>query len=249
MTKKEKLFDYNLLHNGVNNFKNFTLKSLENQNNKNFEIIIMIHNEISYDHKAILELKSIKSSIKINVIHMNETDNFINDHTENIDFLITTRIDHDDLIYNDAVNYVQNKCNNNIPLYYNGYINGITMVKYNYNDCYKFYGKYDNKGSISAFQSLIVNKKKFNDYLNIYTLGPHHRQLDKFVELYKGFSYNETYFNINKLEDSFIYVKHDFNHSSYRNPKLKEKWHRTDIKLNNTKEWFMERFGNFIDDK
>ena len=47
MMDKEKLFDTSLLLNGVKVFKQYLLKSLENQNNKNFEIILMIHDEIN----------------------------------------------------------------------------------------------------------------------------------------------------------------------------------------------------------
>jgi len=36
MMEKEKMFDYLFLHNAINDFKKFTLKSLENQNKKNF---------------------------------------------------------------------------------------------------------------------------------------------------------------------------------------------------------------------
>jgi len=42
--------------------------------------------------------------------------------------IIIIRIDHDDLINNDAVKDIQNKCNINMQLYYNGYIYGITMI-------------------------------------------------------------------------------------------------------------------------
>ena len=52
---------------------------------------------------------------------------------------------------------------------------------------------------------------------------------------------------INNLEDAYIYVKHDFNHSSLVNPGFNENWHRTNIKVDKSKEWFIERFGNFID--
>jgi len=249
MIKKEKLFDYSLLSKAINVFKKFTLKSLENQTNKNFEIILKIHNEISENSKAILELKSIKSSIKINILRKNETDNFIDNNAKEIDFLITTRIDHDDLIYYNAVNDVQKKCNYNIPLYYNGYIKGITMINNDYKNCFKFYPTYGNyRGTHSAFQSLVVNKKKVSKNLNIYSLGPHSDQIDRFKSLFNGFEFDKSFFNVNKDEDTYIYVKHDFNHSTFKNPKLREKWHRTNIKVNYNKEWFIERFGNFIDE-
>ncbi|ORY26727.1 hypothetical protein LY90DRAFT_513662 [Neocallimastix californiae] len=247
MMEKEKMFNYTFLHNAINDFKKFTLKSLENQTNKSFEIIIKINNELPGDSKAISELKQIESPIKINVIRSNLTDKYIINNTKEAKFVITTRIDHDDLIYNDAVKDIQNKCNINIPLYYNGYINGITMINNDIKNCYKFYGHYNNKGTISTFQSLILNKNLYKGYLSIYSLGPHHNQINKFIEYYKGFEYNKSFFNINKLENSFIYVKHDFNHSSHYNPKLKTNWHRSKVKVEKDKNWFINRFGNFIE--
>ena len=243
MMEKEIMFDYLFLHNAINDFKKFTLKSLENQSNKNFEVIIKINNDLPEDNKAISELKHIQSSININVIRSNLTDKYIIDNTNKAKFVITTRIDHDDLIYNDAVKDIQNKCNVNIPLYYNGYNNGITMINDNIKDCYKFNGSYK-RGSISIFQSLIINKNLYKDYLNIYSLGPHNNQIDKFIKFYKGFVYNKSYFNINKLENSFVYVKHNFNHSSHY--KFKKNWHRSKVKVEKDKDWFIKRFGNFI---
>ena len=49
-----------------------------------------------------------------------------------------------------------------IPFYYNGYDKLITMINDNFEDTYKFYPEYQGKGSISIFQSLIVNKQKIN---------------------------------------------------------------------------------------
>ena len=129
MMRKEKLFDQDLLDKGINIFKQYTLKSLENQSNKNFEIIMMIHNEIDLNHKSIQQLYKIKSDIKINVLRKNEINSFIENNFINIKYLITTRIDHDDLIYNGAVEEIQSKCNENIPLFYNGYDRLITMKK------------------------------------------------------------------------------------------------------------------------
>jgi len=74
----------------------------------------MIHNKIPEDNKAIIELKSIISSIKINIVRFKDTENFINNNVKDANFLITTRIDHDDMIYNNAVFEIQNKCNSTI---------------------------------------------------------------------------------------------------------------------------------------
>ncbi len=81
--KKEKLFDQDLLDKGVEIFNQYTLKSFENQSNKNFEIIMMIHNEIDLNHKSIKKLYNIKSDIKINILRQKEINSFIENNLIN----------------------------------------------------------------------------------------------------------------------------------------------------------------------
>lgn len=117
---------------------------------------------------------------------------------------------------------------------------------------YKFYPEYHGNGSISIFQSLIVNLEKINKVYNIYGLGNHTKQKQKFQNLYKDFNfkYKEEYFNINHMEDCCcIYIKHLFNHSSYSNGALNKKWHRINIKIKENKKWFINRFDNFLGDQ
>ena len=246
MMPKNKLFDEKLLNNGIDVFNNYTLKSLENQSNKNFEIIIIIHNEINLNHSSIKKLLKIKTNLNLKVLKLKEIKSYININSKNFDFLITTRIDHDDLIYKDAVEEIQNKCNKNIPLYYNGYDKLITMIGNDIENCYKFYPNYYGLGSIGIFQSLIVNKNKINKSYNIFDLGIHSKLKIKFIDIYKknNLEYKEIYFNINHIEDSSIYIKHKFNHSELSNKS--KNWHKTNIKIKKSKKWFRERFGNFI---
>ena len=246
MMPKNKLFDEKLLNNGINVFNNYTLKSLENQSNKNFEIIIIIHNEINLNNSSIKKLLKIKTNLNLKVLKLKEIKSYININSKNFDFLITTRIDHDDLIYKDAVEEIQNKCNKNIPLYYNGYDKLITMIGNDIENCYKFYPNYYGLGSIGIFQSLIVNKNKINKSYNIFDLGIHSKLKIKFIDIYKknNLEYKEIYFNINHIEDSSIYIKHKFNHSELSNKS--KNWHKTNIKIKKSKKWFRERFGNFI---
>lgn len=245
----DKLLNNESLLNAANVFEKYTLKSLENQTNKNFEIILMIHNDINYEHVAIKYLINIKSNIKINIIKYKDVNNFIINNLNDEKYLITTRMDHDDLIYNGAVEEIQNKCYKNIDCYYNGYDKLITMVNNDYINVYKFYPNYKGNGSIGIFQSLIINREKINKLITILNLGNHTKQKENFKLIFinNNLTYKEEYFNINHLEDSSIYVKHDFNISELTNPLFKSKWHRTNIKIDKPKEWFIERFGNFID--
>ena len=122
------------------------------------------------------------------------------------------------------------------------------MVGNDIKNCYKYYPKYKGFGSISIFQSLIVNKIKINKLYTIYDLGNHTRQKMKFINIYKenNFEFKEKYFNINHLEDSGVYVKHIINHSALKNKRYKKNWHRSKIKIKRDKKWWECRFGKFI---
>jgi len=146
----------------------------------------------------------------------------LEENSKNKKYLITTRIDHDDLIYYNAVQEIQSKCNENIPFYYNGYDKLITMINNDYKH-YKFHPNYREIGSIAIFQSLIVNKKIIDKIYNIYELGNHTRQKISFINLFKinKLEYEQNYFHVNHMKDCCIYIKHSFNQ------KLRKKWHRT----------------------
>ena len=246
---KEQLFNQEFLDRNIKIFEKYLLKSLENQTNKNFEIIIMIHNEIDEYHPSILRLKQIQSSIKLNIIRFNEIIDFLTNNINNYNYIITTKIDHDDLVYNGAVEEIQNKCNDSTPFYWMGYDKLITMISDNYFDTYKFYPNYNGVGAMSTFQSIIVNLK-FIKNMKYYCYGLGHlNNKDKFMKWFtdNNFEFKEEYYNVNHLEDSAIYIKHNFNVSSHEHNILNQKWHRTNIKVDKPKEWFIERFGNFID--
>lgn len=249
MIEREQLFNDDFLNKGFEIFRKYTLKSLENQTNKNFEIIILIHDEIDDNISSIQKFKVLNSTIKINVIRFNELRKFILNNIKGFDYLITTRMDHDDIIYNDAVEEIQNKCNKNIPFYYNGYDRLITMINDDYENCYKFYPNYNGDGAINIFQSVILNLKYTKEIkYNIFSLS-HTKGKPQLISWYNdnNYEFKDEYFNINHIEDSCIYIKHEFNHSTYQHALLNTKWHRTNIKVDKPKEWFIERFGNFID--
>ena len=130
-----------------------------------------------------------------------------------------------------------------------GYDKLITMISDNYFDTYKFYPNYNGVGAMSTFQSIIVNLK-FIKNMKYYCYGLGHlNNKDKFMKWFtdNNFEFKEEYYNVNHLEDSAIYIKHNFNVSSHEHNILNQKWHRTNIKVDKPKEWFIERFGNFID--
>ena len=93
----EELFSEKFLSNGFKLVKKNFIKTLENQTNKNFEVIIMIHNDIDID--KIKPLYDIESSFKISIIRKKDIDKYISEFYDTFDFIITTRLDYDDFVY------------------------------------------------------------------------------------------------------------------------------------------------------
>lgn len=249
LIERDVLFNEGFLNEQIDVFEMYALKSLESQTNKNFSVLLLIHDEIDENNAAIQRLKNIKSVIGINVIRMNEYRDFLGSHCMDCDFMITTRTDHDDLIYNGAVQEVHNMCNYNIPFMFNGYDRLITMVGNDFSDCRKFYPDYKGIGAINIFQSCILNRR-FSKELkyNILSLS-HVKGKLNIMQWYSdnGYMFDDSYYNVNHLEDSSVYIKHKFNISSKKHTLFNVKWHRSDIRVDMPKEWFVERFGNFID--
>lgn len=249
LVEKSVLFDENFLNEQIDVFEKYTLRSLENQTNKNFLVLILIHNDIDENNSAIQRLKNIKSTLELHVIRMNEYRDFLGLYSKDFDFMITTRTDHDDLIYSGAADEVQNMCDDRIPFMFNGYDRLITMVGNDYLGCRKFYPDYKGIGAINIFQSCILNRN-FSKELkyNIFSLS-HVKGKLEIMRWYSdnGFLFDDSYYNVNHLEDSSVYVKHNFNISSKTHVLLETKWHRSDIEVNMPKKWFVERFGDFID--
>ncbi|WQJ53289.1 MAG: hypothetical protein [Wendovervirus sonii] len=246
MLDKNILFSNDLLMPAINIFKNYTLKSLENQTNTNFEIILAIHNDIDIKNEAIISLYNIDSSIKINIMKLRDIQQFIINNTKNCEYLITTRLDHDDLIQNNANEAViQSLYNNaNIPVFTHAFTSGGTIINNDFNNVYEFNPTYNGKGCIGLFYSLIIKKDIISKLKiqNILELGNHTLIYDKLKEL--CINANILYKNIENSEYcSWLYVKHDFNHSTYINENLNKNWHRSNNKINNSLEYFYERFG------
>lgn len=242
MLSKDIIFNEDFLRTQFNIFKQYCLTSLENQTCSNFEIILIIHNDINLDKLNFLQ--NIKSSLKIHIIRYKDVINFLNNHLNN-DFFITSRIDHDDIVYKDCIKDIQNLTDYDIPLQFIGFNNGLTMIDNDFENAYLFSPRYDYNGAISIMQTLIVNKILINDNLNIFQVGPHTNTKTHFKDLYNkyNFIFDESYFKLNTFKDyAWIYIQHDANHSMLTTNI--NKWHRSNIKVNKSKKWFIENFGN-----
>lgn len=241
MTSRDVIFNYDFLKRQLEVFCEFTLKSLQNQTNKNFEILLLIHNELPLENKIYENLNELKYQ-NVNFIYLKDLNQYIYDNSKLFDYVITTRLDNDDLIYNNAVNDIQNiVLTGNYDLIYCGLKCGLTMINKDIENIYEFIPNYNSLGTISIFQTLAYNRKCIEHINNIYQLGQHTNNINTFINLAQKYNYL-YYINIIEEKNTWIYVKHDFNHSSIK--KNNYRWHRSFNKINFSKDYFANRFGN-----
>lgn len=231
----------------LNIFRTSCLQSLLNQTNKNFEIILLINDNAPID--VISEfVENTKTQYHINISpvrYVNITEYLYNNVDKNeYDWLITTRMDYDDLIYNEAANNIQEIVKSTkYDLLCHGYCKGCTIINKDYNLVYEYYNEYNNVGAINIFQSLAIRTKYIdkdnNTLFNINQVS----HVDFAARLNIAPIKNNCIIQ-DKSDMTFCYMKTDQNLSSIQCNT--NKWHRSDNKINKPKEWYIERFGNFL---
>lgn len=158
------------LHNGFLMLKNHFIRTLQNQTNRNFEIITLIYDELPLQDVSFLN--EFDCGNKIHVLHTKDLNDYIYGFYDN-DLLITTRLDYDDFIHKDCVRDVQNSAIDTKYLKIYGLNNGCSMDDDEV--CYYHHPGYVGceHGFFSCFETLIVNTRNYKEPINIYTLGDH----------------------------------------------------------------------------
>ena len=191
------------------------LRTLENQTNKNFEVIFLVNNKFLDNPKYEFIFSTLKDStnLPLKITNIRSAVPFIKDAYDNYDFVIQTKMDFDDFVYKDAVAETQNKVNECDSLLLYGYNVGYQYI---YGELYPFtyYGSEKN-GHHSIFQSLILESsfaKKFPLCL-IWNLRHGLIKIDMKDHLEKnGIEFLESMFQLqqNTSVNAFIYFRHEF---------------------------------------
>lgn len=244
----DKMFSKETIDFAFSMIEKYFLLSLNNQSNKNFSLIFLVHND--FDIKEIFDERFNSLDIKMPyfVLHSSDLDEFLLNNLDNSDFLITTRMDYDDLVKSTAIDEVQNACLKHIndPLFTYGYAKGYFMTTDTNDLIYTHETPYFNErhGYFSIFMSLCINLNKIKelkiDLINVYSLGYHHdirKGIENFINYYKIKINNYLY--TSNDEDNYVWVRHKNSGSEFlnMNPPIKRKQIKID---NNT---FKERFG------
>ncbi len=204
----DKIFDETIIQNGINYVNSYFIPSLNNQTNKNFDIIFIVNDEHDIENSEIKNLNNIKTEIKYHILKNSEYIEFCKNESKGYDWLILTRMDYDDLVKNTAVEEIQTIISNNdmYDLLCYGYNTGYTMFKKN---LYVFdkpgYNKY---GYFSIFESLCIKINSNVDLFDIYFFN--HTQLKKEVtNIGKSKQLKYLIPPESNSQDNFVWVRHE----------------------------------------
>ena len=197
--------------------------SLENQTNKNFEIVFVVNAKLVSDKKYEFILSALKESASLPVRFIttkggawmfarSELPALFKETFEKYDFVIQSRMDFDDFIYKDAVADTQDKIHECDDVLGYGYCNGY---RYILGEMYNMGGYYQGNGHQGIMQSLILKSSfaKNIPFMSIYsfTHSKFKKGLQTFLEKH-GVEFSEKMFRQNLDTRAYIYYGHEFSH-------------------------------------
>ena len=199
----QRIFDKTVLKESAVYLNINLIKSLENQTDKDFTLIVLINDR---HDKEFIESLIDDTDLHILIIKDSELDNVIKQSVDSTcDYLITTRIDYDDLVVNTAVETCKSKFIrffkkfNDKMFCVNGFSKGLALVD---NRLYIMDKHYRGGGFFSAFVSLCYNlklSKTFDCLKNVYSLGDHTNLYGGIRNLFK-YLHVENSYNDDELE-------------------------------------------------
>ena len=198
---------------------NNIFRSLENQTNKNFEIVFFMNPAFLDNPKyefIFEELKQI-TTFPITFVKEYKIENLLRRAFDEYEFVIQSRIDFDDFLYKDGIANTQSKVNECDNVLYYGYCRGY--MYFNGELCH--YGNlFDGNGHPAVLQSLIL-RSSLAKKLPIFTpySGVHTKIKLKLKEFLKknGVTFSENMFQQNTTTNAYIYFRHNFSHNTLTN--------------------------------
>lgn len=196
------------------------LKSLENQTNKNFDLVFIVNPKFfdNPKYEFIFQALQYATTLPLKFIKMNELPSLVKDAYEKYDFVIQSRMDFDDFIFKDAIADTQNKVNECDKILAYGYCKGCTYIyeKLYIQEILWVYDVNDGPtGHHSILQSLIW-KSSFAKNLPFFGVygGNHGKiklRIKEFLEK-NGLEFSENMFQQNVSDMAYIYFRHEDSH-------------------------------------
>lgn len=247
------IFDTDFLSKQLIVAKNI-LRSLENQTNKNFELIFELNKKHFSDKKYAFVFATLRNSttlpITFEAFGSGKLEFLLGNAYYNYDYVIQSRMDFDDFIFKDAVADTQSKvreCENVLSY---GYCKGYMYFD---GELYSYPYLSDGQGHLGIMQSLIF-KSSFADKLRLFSVykGGHHRvkpALKNFLEA-NGISFSENMFQQNTSTNAYIYFRHEFSNDTLvhkRDPIALVKLKKLTLVKYIAQKQLEEEFGFFYD--
>ena len=228
----DELFEDSFLKNSFDLLKDHLLKTLSNQTNKNFELVILIHDRIPDDKLSFIYDIQFLYDFPITIIRRSELENFVQSFKNGYDFIITSRIDYDDHIYKDVVETTQQRVDEKYSIQLYGLNNGVSIIN-GETEAHFMSMDYGKSGYFSVFETLIINTKKIQTPFTIYKLGNHAMVCKTLKKDYKNFGVSElSEIKIerdNTNEIRYIWLRH----KNSQTAKTRGEYHRTKQIVNN----------------
>ena len=207
------IYDVNFLSEQVILARN-ALSSLENQTNKNFEVVFMTNDKFFSEPKYEVIFSSLRNSTSLPITFIKKSDlellvkNALNEY----DYVITSRMDFDDFTYKDAVAVAQSKINECDNILAHGYCRGYTYKNY---ELYNFSHMCNGVGFVAVLMSLILKSSfaKNLPFISIYSFrhGRYKTRMQRFLKKNKV-EFSESMFQQDTSTKAYIYFRHEFSH-------------------------------------
>lgn len=223
------------------------LRSLENQTNKNFELIFLMNPNYFDNPKYEFIFSTLQdlTSLPLKFIKRTDIPSLVRGVYKNYDFVIQSQTDFDDFIFKDAVADTQSKVNECDSILSYGYCKGYV---YSAGELYPISRDYGGMGQIGDLQSLIL-KSDFAINLPFIGILVNHTKIKTIMKDFlekNGFDFEERMFQQNKTINFYIYFIHEFSQEyllGHSKTKGKKPLTTADI----TKKHLEEEFGFFYD--
>lgn len=228
--------------------QNNALQALENQSDKNFELIF-ITNPIFFDnpkYKFVFSALQCATTLPVKFIKADEMSGLVKNALNEYDFVIYSRMDFDDFIYKDAIADTHSKINDCDSILAYGYCKGYSYI---WGNLYDHYRLWKGAGHHSVLQSLILKSSfaKNLPFLSIYNPHPTIKTCLKNFLNDNGLEFSENMFQQNTSTTAYIYFRHELSldqfvkasHNPIEPPKNQKALTSADI----TKKQLAEKFG------
>lgn len=205
------------------------LGSLENQTNKNFELVFLANPKFFDDPKYefVFSILRASTTLPLTFIKMGDIPRLVKDAYEKYDYVIQSRMDFDDFIYKDAVADTQSKVDECKSIMTYGYCRGY---EYTFKELYRFFHPYGKIGWHGVLGSLILESSfaKKMPFIGIYGFASNHGRIKLIIKEFlekKKVEFSESMFQQNVTTNALIYFRHDSSHQfltkNAGNPQLK----------------------------